>query len=438
MSRICVKNIGKNCTDKQLKDLFSSKGEVTDVKVINSKDGKSRRFAFVGFRTDLQASEAQKHFNSTFIGQSKMVIEMAKKYSDQSLIDAKAKHTSKRKPGKTGASQENSDTEDDKADTKVIVKQKAKESAAPSAIDTSTAAGRKKAEFLEMMKSRRNTNKWANDDIAGTGTSVEQLPFKTENKGKVSGDGPSGEQDSVEDSSEDDDDSEDDNYVNEAPEIRPEGMTDLEYLRSKMKKTAHHSDSSSSSSGSDSDDSMDESDNDDDKVKEKDGAEDKKAEVSDDMDVDVGAGLDAEMEDYEDNSRLFVKNLPFTCTEEELTALFSPFGTISELHLPLNEEKRGKGYGFVQFLLPEHADAALQGLCGEAFQGRPLYIVKAQKPREKDTAAMIAAAAAGNKGKLSSFQLKKEEERRKFLNKKDGWSASFVRSDTVVDSLAEK
>ena len=42
-SRICVKNIGKNATEKQLKDLFSSKGEVTDVKIIGKRgdaDGK--------------------------------------------------------------------------------------------------------------------------------------------------------------------------------------------------------------------------------------------------------------------------------------------------------------------------------------------------------------------------------------------------------------
>ena len=39
--------------------------------------------------------------------------------------------------------------------------------------------------------------------------------------------------------------------------------------------------------------------------------------------------------------------------------------------------------------------------------------------------------------KLSSFQQKKEEERRKMANKKEGWNASYVRSDAVIDSLAE-
>jgi RNA recognition motif-containing protein len=96
MSRICVKNIGKSTSEKQLRELFSSKGEVTDVRVITSKDGKSRRFAFVGFRTDVQANEAQNHFNNTFIGMSRISVELAKKFNDKVLQDAKQKIASKK------------------------------------------------------------------------------------------------------------------------------------------------------------------------------------------------------------------------------------------------------------------------------------------------------------------------------------------------------
>lgn len=43
-----------------------------------------------------------------------------------------------------------------------------------------------------------------------------------------------------------------------------------------------------------------------------------------------------------------------------------------------------------------------------------------------------------SKSKLSSYQQKKEEERKKLVSKTEGWNASFVRSDTIVDSLAER
>ncbi|RYG97718.1 hypothetical protein EON65_52445, partial [archaeon] len=94
MSRICVKNIGKNTKDEDLRQMFSSRGEVTDVKVMKTKDGKSRGFAFIGFRSDEQAKEAMKYYNNTFIGLSRISIEIAKKlehHHDQETNKAASK-----------------------------------------------------------------------------------------------------------------------------------------------------------------------------------------------------------------------------------------------------------------------------------------------------------------------------------------------------------
>ena len=66
-SRLCIKGLAKSTTEKQLRDVFSQKGEVTDVRIVKTKDGKSRQFAFIGFRSDLQANEALNYFNNTFI-----------------------------------------------------------------------------------------------------------------------------------------------------------------------------------------------------------------------------------------------------------------------------------------------------------------------------------------------------------------------------------
>lgn len=447
MSRICVKGVGKNTNEKQLRELFSSKGEVTDVKVITSKDGKSRKFAFVGFRTELQATEAQKHFNNTFIGMSKISVEMAKKFNDQSLKDLKQKFAEKKTKGSKTKSA--SDDESQEPEPKEPAKKSKDESLV--AVDATSVAGRKKAEFLEMMKSRRNTNKWANDDVAGTGAVLDAKDTAPVSRSRNNHDSDS---DSDAGNNSDSEESDSDNSVNDlvkggpAPGTRP--LSDLDYLRSKIKRQRSDSDSDSSS-GSESegedekkttnkaDDGSDSAMGSDSEGEEetKQNSTDKKSSKNDNP-MEPSEHPGDEGEDEEDTSRLFVKNLPFSCTEEEFSSLFSTFGPISELHLPLDEEKRGKGYGFVQYMLPEHADAALQALAGEAFQGRVLFVVKARRPKEKDSTATIAAAAKGNKAKLSSFQLKKEEERRKFLNRKEGWNAAFVRSDAVVDSLAEK
>ncbi|KAJ3031787.1 hypothetical protein HK097_005409, partial [Rhizophlyctis rosea] len=77
-----------------------------------------------------------------------------------------------------------------------------------------------------------------------------------------------------------------------------------------------------------------------------------------------------------DTGRLFVKNLPFSCTMEDLHKLFQKFGPLSEVHIPIDKlTKKPKGYAFILYLLPEHAVRAYTELNGSIFQGRILEIL---------------------------------------------------------------
>ncbi|CAM9977849.1 unnamed protein product, partial [Ectocarpus sp. 8 AP-2014] len=76
--------------------------------------------------------------------------------------------------------------------------------------------------------------------------------------------------------------------------------------------------------------------------------------------------------------RLFVRNLPYTCTEDDLRDLFGSFGMLSEVHLPVDDVKKGKGFAFVQFVIPEDAGKALEQLDRHAFHGRLLHIMPAR------------------------------------------------------------
>lgn len=67
MSRICVKNLPKYVAEDRLREYFSQKGEVTDAKIMRTADGKSRQFAFVGFRTEREAEDAIKYFNKSYL-----------------------------------------------------------------------------------------------------------------------------------------------------------------------------------------------------------------------------------------------------------------------------------------------------------------------------------------------------------------------------------
>lgn len=83
MSRLIVKNLPKAISEQKIRDLFSQKGTITDVQ-LKYKDGKFRQFGFVGFENEESAQEAVKFYDSTFIGTSKIRVEVCAVLGDES------------------------------------------------------------------------------------------------------------------------------------------------------------------------------------------------------------------------------------------------------------------------------------------------------------------------------------------------------------------
>jgi RNA recognition motif-containing protein len=77
---------------------------------------------------------------------------------------------------------------------------------------------------------------------------------------------------------------------------------------------------------------------------------------------------------------LYVGNLPFSTTEEDLRVEFSKHGTVVRAQIIMDRETgRSRGFGFVE--MSEGADAAITNLNGAIFQGRTLTVNEA-RPRE--------------------------------------------------------
>ena len=79
--------------------------------------------------------------------------------------------------------------------------------------------------------------------------------------------------------------------------------------------------------------------------------------------------------------RIYVGNLPFSATDEEVRAMFSEFGAVNSVDLITDRETgRPRGFGFVEM---DGADAseAISALDGAQFGGRTLKVNEA-KPRE--------------------------------------------------------
>ena len=79
---------------------------------------------------------------------------------------------------------------------------------------------------------------------------------------------------------------------------------------------------------------------------------------------------------------IFVGNLAFTTTEDDLAQLFEPFGTVSQARIATDRETgRSRGFGFVEMPNDAEAEAAIEELHGATIGGRPLTVNEA-RPRE--------------------------------------------------------
>jgi len=84
-------------------------------------------------------------------------------------------------------------------------------------------------------------------------------------------------------------------------------------------------------------------------------------------------------------AHIFVGNLPFTTTEEELAMLFHPYGVIAQVRIITHRATgRSRGFGFVEMPDAAEAQAALAGLQGATLGERPLTVNAARRQEERD------------------------------------------------------
>ena len=84
-------------------------------------------------------------------------------------------------------------------------------------------------------------------------------------------------------------------------------------------------------------------------------------------------------------AKLFVGNLAYTTTEDDLKALFAQAGGVKSVALIKDRETgRSKGFAFVEFETQVDAEKAISLLDGKEFQGRALK-VNIARPREERT-----------------------------------------------------
>ncbi|KAJ3101203.1 putative RNA-binding protein 19 [Physocladia obscura] len=489
-SRLMVRNLPKHLTAERLRDHFAQKGAITDIKLAKDKEGKSRRFGFIGFKSEQDAANALKYFNNTFIDTSRIEVVYAKPIGDASIPRPWSKHSegSSSNARELQKVQNREQVESDRKKPAAVDRKKSSANQSKNFLSELTEAQRndpKFKEFLDVMRPRgaAKGRTWANDDDVGERDLLWDPPIAniTQRDGEDDEDDGLYQDLNLKSSSDENDASEE---VTEAvakpdPVAHDATVSDMEYLRSRMRAKLNDEFFGDEENNADEETAaVIETDSDENfeiepqnqtpdttnqtittgqfpksspfisskgkiakQIEEmfKEPNFDNKNEPSNSTAIltDSTASKETEatppVEIIADTGRLFIKNLAFTCTTDDLKLLFGKFGPLSEVHMSIDKEtKKPRGYAFILFMLPEHAVKAYTTLDNQIFQGRILEILPGKEKTvapEEDLTKLTPDA---------SYKKKLEIKKRKEAANEYSWNSLFINSDAVVEAMARK
>ncbi len=103
-------------------------------------------------------------------------------------------------------------------------------------------------------------------------------------------------------------------------------------------------------------------------------------------------------------ARLYVGNLPYNVTDEDLQDLFSQAGDIKDVTvIKERDTQRSRGFGFVEFNNQADAEKAIQMFDGYDMDGRRLTVNMAQEREERSVAGGRGGRGGGRGGSRQSY-----------------------------------
>ncbi|BAS59245.1 MULTISPECIES: RNA recognition motif domain-containing protein [Leptolyngbya] len=100
---------------------------------------------------------------------------------------------------------------------------------------------------------------------------------------------------------------------------------------------------------------------------------------------------------------IYVGNLSYEVTREDLTEIFAEYGSVKRVQLPVDRETgRMRGFGFVEMSSDAEEDAAIEALDGAEWMGRDMRVNKA-KPREESGSGGGGRSGGGRGGRSGGF-----------------------------------
>ncbi|KAI8961960.1 hypothetical protein F5Y11DRAFT_208779 [Daldinia sp. FL1419] len=446
-SRIFVKGLPPNLNEAELRKHFASKGHITDVKLIPH-----RRIGYVGYKSSEEAANAVKYFNRSFVRMSKIFVELAKPIADPSL--SKSKERRNKQIPNTGASQTNtkqsSESEPQPENSKKRKRDEVNES------------DPRLQEFLNVMQpAKTSTSKvhgvvteFADEPPAKYAALVEEgasddeyevVPSRRKNSQPIENSKRAPAVAVVNDGANIQPQIQTEMVVNppeEAPPIAtniettaPTAATDDDWLRSRTNRLLDLVDDEDMTTTAPTEDrpsvppAQEQESEVVDATLDKDQVMKDSTPQPDEGDPETGT-KDDPLETVRRTKRLFVRNLPYSATEDELRSYFARYGEVEEVHVPTENSTNNRGIGFVMFVNPDDATKAFQ-TDHTSFQGRILHVIPASAKRDHNLDEFA----------LSKLPLKQQniiKKRAKAAESRFNWNSLFMSQDAVNTSVADR
>ena len=461
-TRICVKGLPKNVDDARLRAHFAARfgdASITDARVVKTREGWSRCFGFVGFKTEKEAASAVAWFHRSYFGAARLVVEPAEPVGSTGLARPWSKYTKAKEEGGGGG-----------------------EGGAPPRERSAPAGARGPSqpddprfhEFVALHKRRADVPLWANDDagVQAAGASKRRAPSADD--GRPAATAPDAA-DADADAASDDDLYEDMTGAADARGVASEGdddddgtppppdasladaaVSDADYLKSRT--VAAFSSDDEGEEEEEATDDGEPSASDDDAAPPALAAEavttpaaapssrpspDAGPLIVDATNVTAlgggggggGRGAGAP-EDAPATDRLFLRNLPYTASEADVDAALEPHGVVRSVRMVLDRVSRqSRGLAIVTMESVEAAAAARAALDGSIFQGRLLHVL----PGEPAPADRGEAGGDATGTPSTSFKAARDAARRAGAGgdaDRAAWSSLFIRADTIAAAAA--
>ncbi|VDK89274.1 unnamed protein product, partial [Onchocerca ochengi] len=404
MSRLIVKGLPSNCTEEKLRNYFRSFGKITDCSLKYTRDGKFRRFAFVGFETDENAQKAREHLRNTFMGASRLTVEECKPFGDETKPRAWSKYAKE-----SSAYKRLHPEEEEKTNRIASV-----EHSSPLTKKMRNESDKKFHDFIEVQKNAVPITSSSNDESSNTNLIEELLSG-------ISGDTSLSL------------------IIRGLPKtVKTKGIKDwfspiklkgMKIVRNSIEAVAFvtfFQESDARKALQRNEQFLGGSKLEITRVSSNQVSDRTEDYIHKTREAEVEASVGKILE----TGRLFVRNLPYTCSDEDLRYLFKKYGEISDLQVIISKKTgQCKGFAIVTYVFPESAVAAFSALDGSILKGRMLHILPGEEKREVEDIGIV--------GK-SVFQKTKIAKLKKDAGKSHSWNTLFLGANAVAETLAEK